>query len=384
VVLVVGLGLVGLGLIGCATSSADDGAGAGGSAVSATGGFLADDQVTDLVKIAPGFPFGVKQRHAASGPALDARWGAHRGPVVTTLDHGAQKVTRWTMPDGVTDAATHTDLTSATPTALPAQPFWGVDGFVDLPFDSLTMRAYSSSGDNFPGEVLFFSKDYDRVVARGHVNAFYSGLGVLNGEQKRVVYSGLSGIGTDAQTGNDCALYASDVCDGSPAPTGSCPASVKLFGWQGSSGPVATDADGNVFVAGFVTTSPAGQPATETDTIYAVTKTQSFASDAVAPGKVSERKTGGTASIAAVSAPGSHKGWIIAKGHDDKTAAPSYALPYTVSDTAIAAAGPAVEQAIIGASPDASLSFFTDPEGNLWVAVELPTGSTFLELTPRP
>jgi hypothetical protein len=369
---------------GCASTAeaGNDGAGAGGSAVSATGGFLSDDQVSDLVKIAPGFPFGVKQRHAASGPALDARWGAHGGPAVTTLDHGAQKVTRWTMPEGVTDAATHTDLTSATPTDLPAQPFWGVDGFVDLPFDSLTMRAYSSSGDNFPGEVLFFSKNYDRVIGRGHVNAWYSGVGIANGQQKRLVYSGLSGISADAATGNDSALYASDVCDGSPAPTGSCPASVKLFGWDGSSGPVTTDADGNVFVAGFVT--GVGQPPTETDTVYAITKTQSFSEDAVQAATLSERKTGGTASIAAVSAPGSHKGWIIAKGHDDKTAAPSYALPYTVNDSSVAAVGPAVEQAIVGASPDASLSFFADPKGNLWVAVELPKSSTFLELSPRP
>jgi hypothetical protein len=369
---------------GCA-SAQDDGTRGAGAEVNEGPSFLGEEQVSDLVKIAPGFPFGVVARHAASGPALDARWGRHGGPLVTTQDlthPGPQKVARWTLPAGVTDAASRTDLTAAIAPNLPAQTFWGVDGFVDLPFDSLAMQAYSSSGDDFPGEVLFYSKDYDSVTARANVNGFYSGTGIADGTAKRLVYSGLGGLASSASASHDCALYGSDLCNGAPAPSGSCAASVKLFGWQGNSGPVTVDASGNVFVGAFVT----GAGGTESDAIYALSKTQSFASSGQTAATLSQRKTGGTASIAAITTPGSQKGWVIAKGHDDKTAAPSYAVPYATSGSggALTTAGQVVENAVVGTSPDASLSFFADPKGHLWVAVELPSGSTFLELAPRP
>jgi hypothetical protein len=388
--LVVGIAVLGIvagaAAAGCASPSTDDDVGSGaGSAVSTGGAFLPAEQVADLVTIAPAFPFGVVARHAANGPALDARWGRHGGPLVTTQDlshpGSPQKVARWTLPAGVTDAASRTDLTAVIAPNLPAQTFWGVDGFVDLPFDSLAMQAYSSTGDGFPGELLFYSQSYDAVVARAQTHGFYSGVGIADGSAKRIVYSGLSGLGPDAAVSQDSGLFGSDVCQGSPAPSGSCAASVKLFGWPGNSGPVTVDADGNVFVGAFVT-SAAGE--TETDTIYALSKTQSLAPAAQQAATLSQRKTGGTASIAAISTPGSQKGWVIAKGHDDKTAAPSYAVPYSSAGGQLTTLGAVVEQAVVGSSPDASLSFFADPKGHLWVAVELPSGSTFLEIAPRP
>src|SRR6185503_918965 len=106
----------------------------------------------------------------------------------------------------------------------------------DLPFGSLSMLAYSGSGEPFPGEVLFYTKDYDRVVARANVNGFYSGVGVTDGRTRRLVYSGLSSLRTSPSADKDSGLYASDVCNDSPAPSGSCPPSVKLFGWAGGSG----------------------------------------------------------------------------------------------------------------------------------------------------
>jgi hypothetical protein len=155
---------------------------------------------------------------------------------------------------------------------------------------------------------------------------------------------------------------------------------VKLFGWQGNSGPVTADADGNVFVGAFVTQSGGA----ETDAIYALSMTQSFGTSSQTASTLSQRKTGGTASIAAITTPGSQKGWVIAKGHDGKTPAPSYAVPYRSNGTALAVGGDVLDQPVSGTSPDASISFFADPKGHLWVAVELPTGSTFLELAPRP
>src|SRR4030095_9347590 len=106
-------------------------------------------------------------------------------------------------------------------------------------------------------------------------------------------------------------------------------ASVKLFGWQGNSGPVVADASGNVFVAGFI---PGGA---YTDAIYAVTKAQTLAQAAVTKATLSEQSTGGTASIAALMAQSSPRGGIVAKGHDNKQAMPGYAIPYRTSGGAI-------------------------------------------------
>src|SRR5262249_19532738 len=143
----VGLGVLASLSAACA-SNAEDVADGAGAEVSGPA-FLDESSVADLVRISPSFPFGIVARHAASGPALDAHWGRHGGPLVTTQDFqhpgSPLKVERWTLPAGVTDAATRSELTGIVAPNLPAQTFWGVDGFVDLPFDSLSMHAYSSS-----------------------------------------------------------------------------------------------------------------------------------------------------------------------------------------------------------------------------------------------
>jgi hypothetical protein len=344
--------------------------------------FLDDARVADLVTIAPTFPFGVTKRHAAAGPVLGARWGNHGGPLVTTRNFSAPasplKVSRWTAPVGATDAANRTELASILAPNLPPSRFWGVDGFVDLPVGPFSMLAYSGSGEPFPGEVLFYTKDYDRVVARANVNGFYSGIGVTDGRTRRLVYSGLSGLRSAPTSDKDSALYASDVCNDSPVPSGSCAATVKLFGWSGSSGPIAADADGNVFVGAFVSGGA------HSDAIYGVTRSQTFATAAVPKTTVAEADAGGTASLAAITKPGSNKGWVVAKGHDGEKASPAYARAYRSTGGAIVADGATVENAIAGTSPDASLSFFSDPAGLLWVAVELPDASWLLQLAPRP
>lgn len=342
--------------------------------------FLDAERVVDLVTISPSFPFGVTRRHRAAGAVLGAHWGGHGGPLVTTMNAGTLKAHRWTLPDGVTEAAKEALLPSVAVPNLPTPAFWGADGFVDLPFGSLSMHSYSSAAAHSAGELIFYSKDYDRVAGRARVNGFYSGVGVEGGGAKRIVYSGLSGLSSTASAQEESGLYASDVCGDSPAPSGSCAASVKLFGWQGFSGPVTSDADGNVFVAAFLS-RPGGA---NRGAIYGLTKSQSLATSAQSEATLAERSAGGTASIAAVGKPGSQKGWIIAKGHDDKAAAPSYARAYHSNGNAIVADGAIVENVIAAASPDASLSFFSDPKGNLWVSVELPDASWLLELQPRP
>lgn len=344
----------------------------------AGGPFLDPASFAGIVTIAPSFPFGVKGKHAVNGGVLGARWGSHGGPVVTNHDFAAPskplKVSRLNVPTSTTSDATRTELTSVLPTNLPAQRFWSADGFVDLPFGSLSLMSYSTSGEPFSGELFFYSKDYDRVVSRAQVNGYYSGVGLTDGTTQRVVYSGLSGVGS---TANDCALYASNICGESLAPSGNCRPSTKLFSWSGSSGPVATDADGNVFVAAAVTGGA------HSDAIYALAKPQAMSNGPTQQGTIADRDTQGTSSIAAVSKPGDNKGWIVAKGYDGEVNAPSWARAYHSTGTEIVADGQVIENAITSPA-DASTSLFSDSQGHLWVAVEAESGSWLLELEKRP
>ncbi len=366
---------------GCAANEAVDDAEPSAAAIHGQRTFLEEGSFADLVRISPSFPFGVTARHAAAGPALGARWGAHGGPLVTTQNFSAPgsalKVQRYSLPSSPTEAVSKRELTSGIPSGLPRPAFWGADGFVDSPSGSLAMHAYTTSGGHFAGEAVFFSKDYDAVIGRAKVNGYYSGAFVLSGADTRLVYSGLSPLSTTSSATHESGLYASNVCEATPGAEGPCTATVKLFGWQGNSGPVTADADGNVFVAAFLTGSASSDP------IYGITQAQSLSRTAVEPTLLAQKKTGGTASIAAVTTPGSGRGWILAKGHDGDQAAPSYAVSYRTTQQRVDVDGQLVEKAIVGASPDVSVSFFADGQGHLWVAVERGADSFFLELSPK-
>ncbi len=328
--------------------------------------FLAPSAYADVLVVDPAFPFGVIARHAVTGGALGARWGAHGGPAVTAAGDGS-RVLRY----GADGVAT-TSLASVVPSGLPVHHFWGVDGFVDVPFAGLSLRGYTTSNDPFAGELLFFGADLATVRGRANVNGFYSGLGIQNGDASALVYSGLSGLGASPTAASDNGLWTTKLCGES---TGTCAPSTKLLGWNGLSGPVAADADGNVFVAAFVSGGA------HSDAVYGATRQQAFAGATITPAPIGEFDTSGTSSFVALGTSGA--GWLLGKGYDGDASVPIWAQPYRVAASGVVAGGVAQRAALTAASNAITLSLFSAPDRHLWIAAEGNGASTFLELAAK-
>ena len=347
---------------GCAPG---DDAASSASAIESASAFLAPSAYADLLVVDAAFPFGVVGRHAATGAALGARWGAHGGPAVTTAGD-AGNVLRYGK-----DGGAPTSVVSTVPSGLPSPHFWGVDGFVDVSA-GLALRAYTTSNAPFAGEVIFFGADYARVVGRAKVNGFYSGVGLDDGGEGRLVYSGLSGLSATGEATSDNGLWTTKLCG---AASGTCAPSTKLVGWNGLSGPVAADADGNVFVAAFTSGGA------HTDTVYGATKAQAIAGTTITPAPVAAFDTSGTSSFVALGASG--RGWLLGKGYDGDTSVPIWAQAYVVGASGIVADGAADATALVAASNAVTLSMFSAPDGHLWIAAEANGASTFLELARK-
>lgn len=340
---------------GCSSSSSEDEA-----ASQAQSSFVDPSVYADLVTLRPEFPYGVTQRRDTTGAVLGARWGRHGGP---QLMMGSGEVRRWEAT-----GATFAPAAAALPSGLPTPHFWSVDGLVDTA--SGAIRAYSTSAGVFSGEVFFHDASYARIDARAFANGYYSGIGAADG----IVYSGLSGLTETASTTNDNGLwYATGHASGCAQ---GC-TSTKIFGWDGFSGPVVSDADGNVFVAGFV---PSGTPRS---IVFALPKAK-IAHAATTPATVAEVPGIGASTFAAIGTPGSGKGWIVGKDHDGDAIAPSWARAYRTTADGIVADGAVLADPIHLVSNDAAVTYFADPEGHLWLAIEKGDEASFLELAPRP
>jgi hypothetical protein len=340
--------------VGACSSRAPDEA-AVSEAAQAT--FLEPAAYADLVMLSPGFPFGVVARHAPKVGVVNARWGAHGGPLVTLTSRVVVRLPALAEAESAS-------LPISAPSGLPSPHFWSVDGVVDLPAGGGAIRAYSSSNATFAGEVVFFGADYASVTGRAAVNGFYSGAFAGGG----IVYSGLSGLASAPSTTVDNGLWFASGCPSACRAT-------KLFGWTGFSGPVVTDANGVAFVAAFRTDTASS------DAVFALTSVGHAASQ---PVLIAERDTKGTSSLVAVATPGARTGFIVAKGHDAETSAPSWARAYRVSDGRIEGVGPILADPIHAATDLVTTSFFADPRGHLWVAAERDAGTFLLELAPRP
>lgn len=341
--------------------------------------FLDPSTYADLVTIDASFPFGVTQRHRADAAIVGSRWGRHGGPMVTTGVYGdgaTPAVVHWTIPgDAPTDPATRKEQPFAAASDLPATFFYGPDGMVDLPFGPFALLSYTGSGAAFPGEALLYDAAYGAVKSRAKVNGFYSGVGLADGARQLVVYSGLSPLAAADSTTNDNGLYAADVCDGALVASAPCPAPRKLFGWSGASGPVATDAHGNAFVGASLSGGATS------DAVYGLPKAKLLAEGSADGVKLAEVDSGGTASLAAVAPAAGAEGWVLGLGFDPKAAV--YAAPYVEQSGALGKGAAVVAAAITRANDVEGLSVFTDPEGDLWLAVTTATEGFYLELRPR-
>ena len=358
--------------------------------------FLDAVKYSDLVTLDARFPFGVTQKHTADAAIAGSRWGRHGGPMVTTSIYGetgagVAGVVRWTWPDrreaegemraaDATSDAMKKELPIAVAPGLPERHFYGADGMVDLR-SMLSLFTYTGTGAGFPGEALLYSADYDRVVGRAHVNGFYSGADIASGAQHRLVYAGLSPLSATVASTNENGLWVADFCEGALLPTAgatsACAAPQKLFAWKGQSGPVAVDAHQNVFVAASLVGAPTS------DAVYGLSQAQALGAAPQSFATLAEVDSRGTASIAAVAPEATRDGWLVGLGFDD--AAGVYAISYreTADASAVTKSSDVVKRAIVPGADVDGLSFFTDAEGDLWLAVTRGRTGTYLELRPK-
>ncbi|MBK6464266.1 MAG: hypothetical protein IPF92_25190 [Myxococcales bacterium] len=320
-------------------------------------------------------------RFSVDGDVVGSRWGNHGGPMITTqvytaLDAAAPApgVIRYTLPAGATGAATARSLAFSKATGLPNTFFYGADGMVDLPFGNLAMLTYTGSGAGFPGEALLYSKDYDRVVARARSNGVYSTVGTGT---KTFVYAALSPFAAAASASTDNGLYASELCAQELVATGACKTPAKLFGWTGSSGPVAVDGLGNAFVGASLSGGDAiyGAAASEVARVGAATRVELATVTSL-----------GTSSLAAIAPEGTAPGFVVAKTYDGATPSPAYAQAYTAAGE-LKKQGALLPEAVKAGPAAEGFSVFANPAGDLWIAVDLKSGSpkhAFVQLRRRP
>ncbi|MEM7605769.1 MAG: hypothetical protein AAF411_10460 [Myxococcota bacterium] len=334
--------------------------------------FLDPSAYADLIAIDADFPFGVTRRYDADGDILGSRWGRHGGPMVSLGSYGAvggPVVVRWTpADDGASLVPMPVRFTVASD--LPARLFYGIDGMVDLPFGDSALLSYTGSGFPFPGEALLYSADYDVVVSRAFANGFYSGVGVNAPGGPAVVYSGLSPLSPRESSTNENGLYAMQVCEGELV-ADACPASWRVFDWDGLSGPVTRDKDGNVFVSAFIGGGDA------TDVLFGVRADQLMAGEPVTPARIAGVNTSGTFSIAALAPTDGEAGWLLGLGYD--VAEGIYAANYLEQDGALQA-GAFVEPALSAGDDVDAFSVFADDEGDLWLALVTGSSGVYLEL----
>ena len=244
--------------------SASDGEGAADAIVD--GGTAADCLTT--TDLGTYFTLGDASKCVVAQYTVDATflssltWGRHGGPLgFDSSDAAAPKLVRYTVPSGPTGAlvaASTAVVTSALPagfTASPASAFWGGQA-LDLPFFGWTAISYTTVGGASPGEVLLIGDTSHAIDVRYAVNGFFSEtLAGLASSGGRLLYTGLSPITTARTTTNAGGLYAADSCGTAgasprllPGGDATCKDSSLIATWEaGSSGPVATDPNDNVF-----------------------------------------------------------------------------------------------------------------------------------------
>lgn len=340
--------------------------------------FLDPSAAAAWITIAPAFPFAVTQVHKADGAIAGSRWGRHGGPIVTLGTYGEDAeptVVQWTIPAGATADATSASKLITLASNLPTTLFYGADGMVDLPFGPFSLFSYTGSGAVFPGEALLYAPGYDSVPSRAKVNGFYSGVGVVAGTKNLLVYSGLSPLATAVSATNDNGLYAAEVCNGKLAEPSPCPAPVKLFGWSGSSGPVATDAHGNVLVGASISGGATS------DAVYGLTKAQAAGGAAVTTTPLAGVNSGGSATFATITPEGGKEGFAVGIGFADD--APIYAVGY-VEGATITKGTDTIAAAITRATDVEGLAVFADADGDLWIAATKGDEGVYIELRRKP
>jgi hypothetical protein len=340
--------------------------------------FLAATDYAELIEVDPAFPFGVTQVHQTNLPVGGAVWGYHGGPLVTVAPADAAAslaVYRYLIPvDAKATLAAPTTQTFADAQDIAKPHFY--NAVFDLPFGQKSVVSYSGSGAAFPGEAFIYTAGAASAPPRANVNGFYSGVTVADVSSARILYSGLSPLAKAASETSENGLYVSAPCNSSPAATGTCLSAFAILRWAGASGPVTRDRDNNAFVAAFTMTQQEVYGLTQKEITTAtstLTKRPLFAFNAT-----------GTGSLAVVPVSTSGDGHVLIKGFDGKVPAETTAQAFSVAAAISASATSPITGALKPGTRNMGYDLFSDPEGDLWLAIATATGGAFVELRHRP
>lgn len=306
-------------------------------------------------------------------------WGDHGGPLLMEAGPGEGEVTllRWSPPNGTAGEMTLAKTTVAA--KIPAGAFAGVEA-LDLGFRAGTAFSYSGAFPDTKGELIVAADA--STDERYAVNGLFS-IATLpapgEGKGGRVLYTGLSTLGTEAAGAN--ALYAADDCSGTFVPAGepTCEAPLEVAAWGDASGPIAVDRQGNAFV---LMTSFGGDQSA-----------RAFASSVIdlgsGPVEGDDLFTlpGFGQSLAAITPEGDAPGIVAFQPADGTTFEALDVLQsrYSVANDSITTAG-APEPLFALTTPNTPLAMLTDPLDHLWVGVPSADGTTttFVVIARKP
>jgi hypothetical protein len=320
--------------------------------------FAAIFQLQDATKCVVG-------QYTVAGTGLNGlTWGRHGGPLgLDGTTAASPSIVRYQVPATATGTITAAKQALTIP-SLPATMYWGSQA-VDMPFFGWTAIAYTGNGAGFPGELVLV--DGSANLTRYNVNGLFSmnAVGLSGG---RMLYTGLSTIGTTASTTNVGALYAADACGTAsvtprlvPGSDATCKAPQQIAAWKsGTSGPVTKDVNENVFAV--------------LETFGAEEEIRGFERSAIAHNAV------GTAgnTVATITGGGTEMAadgkTVFFQPTDNATyaALDVVAVDYTVDSTAKKVTAAAQRSFLKLVTAGTGVSLVADGVGRLWVVVAKP------------
>lgn len=366
---------------GSTSTTSAGGGGTGGSGGSNTGGggaaatCLSDSVYTSLFSLEAADLCAVAvYTSSQSINYQQPTWGSHGGPLLVAAGANDGEVTfsRWSVPNGSQGAMTVADTTVNA--KIPKDTF--VAGVaVDLGIRPGTLVSYQGAFPDTQGELIVV--DGTNSDERYDANGLFSMAFAPNGQSGRLLFSGLSPLGSQNAAPNG--LYAADDCVGSFDSTSdpNCKASAEVGTWGDASGPVVLDTQGNLFT---VMTNFAGDQ-----------EGRAFAASSIAKGAAATKGNvmfvlpGFGQALSAISPEGTQPGIMAFQPADGTTfeALDVLQLRYTSSGGTIEANG-ALSVLLKLAKAATPLAMLTDPDNRLWVGVPTDTGTTFVVLARKP
>ncbi|NUP10166.1 MAG: hypothetical protein HOW73_29295 [Polyangiaceae bacterium] len=310
---------------------------------------------------------------ALSGYGTAPTWGRHGGPLTFTATATGVTIQRWSESEAGVLAPTDENVAVAD---VPADAYWGpiaveVDTSSEQDCPAATAVAMSWTGQDFfnEGEIVSVADaTATSVTATGVFGMAASG--------ERLFYTGLSEAG--GPTNGMLALYAADAHS---ACTGGFAAGGSIDAWGLAGGPVALDADGNLFAV-------LTDYTTSTQEIRAFDATEVEPGDPAVMGTEIATMDGYGDALAAVAPTATEPGIVATQPNLGKagTHGEIVGIEYTV-DAGVFTPG-ATSTLLDVTDADENVVLFTDDQGRLWVGLsrdeETNPVATFFVLARPP